>query len=124
MTGCADERYDPQVTCYAPGQVCWSRTSSAKPWARFEAYVAASSAKANTSALWLLQAHWQSSAETIAFGLLHGGSLLVDENKAGVNAWMASQLQARTLPAVGLLELDNVCDGGPAVAAALREQYG
>ena len=69
------------------------------------------------------QAHWQSSTESVPLGLAHGSSVLKDEERAGVNSNLAAQIRGGAYPAAGalnLVELDNVCDGGDQVLAALR----
>ena len=70
------------------------------------------------------QALWQEGADSVVIGTLRDSSLLRDEEESGLNALLAQQVRARRWPAVGLLEVNNVCDGGADLLKALRETYG
>jgi hypothetical protein len=69
------------------------------------------------------QALWQEGTKTVVEGTLRNSSLLRDESESGLNAILAAQVRAKRWPAVGLLEVNNVCDGGPDLLKALRETY-
>ena len=122
---CMEEQYDPSITCYSLDYTCYGHNKD-KAWSKLEAYMAkAAVANPATNAhLRMQQAHWQSSSESVPLGLAHGSSVLQDEQKAGVNGWLAGQIKAKVLStgSLNLLELDNVCDQGPAVFAALQQQ--
>lgn len=120
---CMEEQYDPSITCYGLDYTCYGRNQD-KAWSKFEAYMDKSSAAVNPATNPLLrmqQAHWQSSTESVPLGLAHGSSVLEDEQKAGVNSWLAEQIKTKRFRGLNLVELDNVCDNGTAVFAALQQ---
>ena len=121
---CIEEQYDPSITCYGLDYTCYGRNQD-KAWSKLEAYMDKLSAVVNPATnpfLRMLQAHWQSSTESVPLGLAHGSSVLKDEQKAGVNIWLAEQIKAkRFVEGLNLIELDNVCDNGPAVFAAMQQ---
>jgi hypothetical protein len=129
VQGCVNENYDSSINCYGfydkvKTYCCYGKNKEVA-WNNFAAYLNRTAASMSTDALWMLQAHWQSDAVSIPLGDLHRSSVLEDESKAGVNAWLASTLRSRALPfeSLNIIELDNVCDGGVGVLAALRESW-
>lgn len=73
---------------------------------------------------WILQAHWQTSMWAIIRGTLRGGSVIDDEEKAGVNAWLLEALRAKTEPwtqRLNFIQIDNVCNLGLEIAAVLKQ---
>jgi hypothetical protein len=77
---CTTENYDSKINCYSKGVVCYEEDKSAKAWSAFDGYVQLttstnpvgsggnSSESSSSSYLWMTQAHWQSSAESITLG--------------------------------------------------------
>lgn len=131
IAGCVNENYDSNVNCYGfvnkvEPYCCYGKRKEVA-WNTFEAYLNNTAGPSSTSFdnLWMLQAHWQSDAVSIPLGDLHRSSVLQDEDKAGVNKWLAAALRARALPyaTLSLVELDNVCDGGNDVREALQEAW-
>lgn len=129
VQGCINENFDVNVNCYGfydklKTYCCYGKHKEI-PWNHLTSYLNNTAASASTDALWMLQAHWQSDTASIPLGDLHRGSVLEDESKAGVNAWLAATLRARALPYenLNIIEVDNVCDGGNDILAALRESW-
>ena len=126
LVNCVDERYDSAVTCYGVGYQCYDSTKSETAWNRFEAYALNSTSSKTPSAgnvLFMTQLHWQSSTESVPLGLLHGSSVVEDESRSGMNAWVAQRvaLGKAYFNLLNLVELDNVCDGGLEVYDALKK---
>ncbi len=71
-----------------------------------------------------LQAHWQSTSVSVPLGDMHLSSVLKDESAAGVNKWIANDfLQSNRFSHLNIIEVDNVCDGGQRLLAALRAKH-
>ena len=71
------------------------------------------------------QALWQESAASVAAGASRNSSLLRDERESGLNAALASLVRAgRWRGRLNLLEVNNVCDGGSQLLAAMRGEGG
>ena len=71
------------------------------------------------------QALWQESAASVAVGASRNSSLLRDERESGLNAALASLVRAgRWRGRLNLLEVNNICDGGPQLLAAMRGDGG
>jgi len=127
---CVNENYVESVNCWGlQGKheySCYGKNREVA-WASLTTYLNSTASPLATPAdnLWMLQAHWQSTKVSVPLGDLHLSSVLKDESKAGVNLWLAQTLRARALPyeTLNLVELDNVCDNGLEVLAALQEQY-
>ena len=68
------------------------------------------------------QALWQETDASVAIGVLHGSSLLEDERRSGLNAQLSERVADGSFDAkrANLVEVNNVCDGGAALLAALR----
>ena len=123
VADCMDERYDDTVNCYT-GIIatCYAGPSGGEEaWKRMLAYQQQSTLLPAPGQLWMTQLHWQSTAASITYGTLHGSSILLDEERGGVNAWVTDALRAGTFRNVALLELDNVCHGGAEVYRALLD---
>ncbi len=71
----------------------------------------------------MAQGHWQYSTTSVAAGLLKESSILLDESRSGINALQVQNLTRRDFKYLNLLEVDNVCDQGPQLLAALRANY-
>ena len=67
-----------------------------------------------------LQALWQEDADSVVVSGLHGATLLSEESRSGLNALVAAQILETPGAPYGLIEVNNVCDSGPALLAALR----
>lgn len=127
---CANENFVQAVNCWGVHNKreysCYGKNKEVA-WDALAGYLNSTASPLATAAdnLWLLQAHWQSNTVSVPLGDLHRSSVLKDESKAGVNAWLAEQLKNRALPyeTLSFVELDNVCDGGLAVLEALREAW-
>ena len=71
------------------------------------------------------QALWQESAASVAIGASRNSSLLRDERESGLNAALASLVRAgQWRGRLNLLEVNNICDGGPQLLAAMRADGG
>jgi ABC-type Na+ transport system ATPase subunit NatA len=64
-------------------------------------------------------------------GTLHRSSLLLDEERSGMNAWVVKALQdsldtttanAKYFKNVNIVEVDNVCDHGLDILALLKKR--
>ena len=104
---------------------CWtSDASRAEPIGRMLAYLDGVASKALLPAAFTQsQALWQESADSVVIGTLRNSSLLRDEAESGLNAVLAQQVRAKRWAAMGLLEVNNVCDGGSDLQKALHEIY-
>jgi len=106
-------------TCYADSG------SKALPLERMWSYLANVSITGPPAdgTLYSHQALWQESDASVAIGVLHGSSLLKDEESSTLNALLAQRVAsgAWNVSAANLVEVNNVCDGGPALLAALRK---
>jgi hypothetical protein len=87
--GCVDENYDPSIECYLPdGAVCYNPKTADRATSKLWAYMNQTTATpqdVQSGKLWMAQAHWQYSAESIAEGVLHESSILMDEARSSVN---------------------------------------
>jgi hypothetical protein len=120
---CVEEQYDPKITCYSLEYTCYGRNKE-DAWNKFENYLKNATQPHTTSTkLRMQQAHWQSSTESVPLGLAHGSSVLKDEQSSGVNKWLAEKINAGEFArgSLNLVELDNVCDYGLDVFAALNK---
>ena len=72
---------------------------------------------------WQAQALWQEGADTVVIGTLRNSSLLKDEQESQLNVALAKQVLVGRWPQLGLIEVNNVCDGGPALLEAIRHTY-
>ena len=68
-----------------------------------------------------MQALWEETAESVVLGTLKRSSLLADEVRSSLNAKLAAAVGAGRWGKINLLEVNNVCDGGPELLAALRK---
>jgi hypothetical protein len=129
VVGCTTENYDSTLACTGKDYVCydsWPEGTRDIPWNAFSSYmstVTSSDPTLSSPNLWMAQAHWQSSAASVVFGTLHNSSLLLDESRGGVNAWVEETIIAGGFKYLNLLELDNVCDNGNNILDTLRKYY-
>jgi hypothetical protein len=129
---CTEENFDENINCYGKDFVCyddpsWGPTNtSSVPFSHLSTHLQAITAKDPTTdyknMLWMAQAHWQSSAETITLGTLHRSSLVLDESRSEINLWVQKQVEAGAFSHLNFLELDQVCDNGPAIYTALKKK--
>jgi len=147
-TMCVEENYDSSIKCYGKAssakdcfqgnltqvkgkQLCGEEhytcygDDADKAFAGLWSYMTqlsntAEAPHASDGKLWMLQAHWQYDKNSIEQGVLHGSCILGDENKAGVNSKLVTKIRNRELKHINLLEVDNVCDHGLDLLAALR----
>jgi hypothetical protein len=68
-----------------------------------------------------VQAHWQYDAAAIVAGTIRGSSIIQDQRRSRLNARLVEALRTGVLQnaSLNLLEVDDVCDHGPQLAAAL-----
>lgn len=86
---CTEENYDDKISCYGKDFVCyddsnWGPTNtSSVPFDHLATHLQGVTAKNPAvdykNSMWMAQAHWQSSAETVTLGTLHRSSLVLDE---------------------------------------------
>ena len=105
-------------TCYADS------STKAFPLNRMWSYidgVVADGPPADGS-LYSVQCIWQETTNSVIVGELHGSTLLDDEKSSQLNALLASRIKSGqfNISRINLVEVNNVCDGGPALLAALR----
>ena len=73
--------------------------------------------------LYTTQCIWQESTASVVIGELHGSSLLEDEVRSGLNWRLANRILSGQWPnphGINMIEINNVCDGGPYLLSALR----
>ena len=70
--------------------------------------------------LYTVQALWQEDADSVVVSGLHGATLLTEESESGLNALVTARIKAEPDYAYGMVEVNNVCDGGPGLLDALR----
>ena len=57
-------------------------------------------------------------------GVAHGSCILKDESQSGLNQQIVEKLKAGAWKKLSILGLDNVCDHGKEILAALRARKG
>ncbi|CAE7579732.1 mtnA [Symbiodinium sp. CCMP2456] len=67
-----------------------------------------------------LQALWQETPQSVAIGVAHFSSLLKDEEQSQLNALMVQKIRSGAFGHISLFEVNNVCDHGLEMVAALR----
>ena len=106
-------------TCYADSR------SKAFPLNRMFSYIANVTANAALPSknLSTVQCLWQENAASVVIGTLHGSSLLQDESRSQLNAILRQRIENRVwnVTQIGIIEINNVCDGGPELLKAFRE---
>lgn len=124
FSGCYVSNYNPSIKCYNDHGSCYGdgAQDAFDPFWKYMASVTDGRGKAQ-SQLWMQQAHWQTDAGSIVQGETHDSCLLSDESKAGVNQKVAERIRQGSFPHINLLEVDNVCDRGGELLAALRGRF-
>jgi len=87
-------------------------------WAYFDKTT--NNAAAPTNKMYITQAHWQYSATSIAVGTKELSCLIKDNQQSKINEKVAAQISKGSFKNLFILEVDNVCDHGPELAAALH----
>eukprot|EP01038_Epipyxis_sp_PR26KG_P005315 gene5315-7379_t len=126
IIGCSTGYWDPSLTCTSKDYVCydsWPTNTSSIPWSKLEDSLLywSSFVPVSNGIFWGYGANWQSSAESDIFGTLHNSSLLLDEERSGINAWTTKTIQQGRLQYINMLGIDNVCDGGEELFKALQQ---
>jgi len=127
---CMLEQFDETINCYGASKdqgtfSCYDESTRDIPMTALKYYLNDATSKLPTDdgRLWMAQGHWQSTAESVVLGTLHNSSILLDESRAKVNVWLAQLARSRDeMPVLNVLEVDNVCDGGLELLAALQER--
>lgn len=127
---CVDGNYHPEVTCSgytnqdkSEFYTCYtdSKHKDFPVQRMFDHLDKVSQAGApSTGRAWSMQALWQESADSVVIGTLHGSSLLKDEERSQLNSQITAAVKSGRFPNINLLEVNNVCDGGSELLAALR----
>jgi hypothetical protein len=125
LNGCWVQHYKPSVTCYGDNYTCYASSSTkSEPLGHMWDYldsVTAAGYPANGD-LYTYQALWEEDASTVIFGDLHASSLILDESRSQLNSLVMAAVKSGRLPiaTLSMVELNNVCDGGPALLQLLR----
>lgn len=124
---CMEERFDPSVNCYGTDFVCYDSIphNTNIPWNKMEEYLnkTTSTLPESASTLWMTQGHWQQSTESTIIGNLRLSDLLADEQKSGINKYLAQSIREKKFKYLTMLEVDNVCDGGMEILDAIKTYY-
>ena len=129
---CSNSNYDDKLACWGTGSgdedhlaslayCCWDGKDNATPLKEMDDYTLRVSNENFTTAFNQMQAFWQETTDSIVIGELHLSSLLEDEEKSKMNARLANQIQEGRFKNLNLVEVNNVCDGGLSLKAALDE---
>ena len=114
-----EETFPSLYTCYADS------SSKAFPLNRMYQYIANVTELGPDPArrMGTVQALWEEDAASVAIGTLHGSSLLKDEVKSQLNSILTQRIKSGewNVSQVGIIEINNVCDGGVELLAAFRE---
>lgn len=102
---------------------CWDSSSSkSTPIDQMTTYmekVSQAGPSQGSVPMYQIQALWEESVASVVIGELHLSSLIEDEAKSKLNALTASYVNADRFPNLNYIEVNNVCDGGPELLAAL-----
>lgn len=126
---CMDENYDPSIECYGKDFICydsWPYNTTNVAFEAINTYMQATTSSnptVSSSNMWMAQAHWQSSAQSVVKGTLHRSSLLLDEERSSLNKQVEIAIRNRAYSYLNVLELDHVCDNGANVLQAIRDIY-
>lgn len=116
--GATDDRASVPFTytCYG--------SRSALPFDRMWSYLAnvSRAGPPQDGRLYSHQAAWQETDASVAIGIAHGSSLLLDEQQSRLNARLAERVAsgAWDVTRANLIEINHVCDSGPRLREALR----
>jgi len=72
--------------------------------------------------LYTVQCLWQETASSVTVGELHGSTLLDDESRSGLNSLVTGMITQNQIDTsrLNMMEVNNICDGGLELLAALR----
>jgi len=144
---CWEENYNPDVACSGFGDKMMAGTDGAgagsaggtraheytcyndsttksfplnRMWSYLENVTAAG--PPTDGQLYTHQAIWQETTSSVVVGVEHASSLLHDESRSGLNWLLTDRLSSGTWqsPRLGMLEVNNVCDGGLQLLKVLR----
>lgn len=142
--GCVEEHWDSSIKCYGDLSAAQNATESLQseaPEAKFSCLGGSDAAFSplwtymsglcdqsdsphkGQSTLWMAQAHWQYDTSSVVQGEAHNSCILEDESKAGVNKQIAERISQGHFQHLNLLEVDNVCDHGVDILAAMRARF-
>jgi len=73
--------------------------------------------------LYTIQALWQETVASVTVGELHGSTLLDDESRSALNQMVTNFVSNQVIETkrLNMVEINNVCDGGADLLAALRQ---
>jgi hypothetical protein len=127
---CTEENYDSKINCYGKNFVCydsWPKNSSSIPFEHLSTHLQSVTSVDPTTSyaqhMWMAQAHWQSTAESVSLGTLHESSLVLDVTRSHINQWLETAVSQRAFTHLNFLEVDDVCDNGNNLYKALRTYY-
>jgi len=123
---CIYSNYDKSIECYGDGYDCTTDSGRATPFDQLWQYMAKHSNTTgephkDVALLWMTQAHWQYSTESIVRGTATRSCIIWDETDSNVNKRVADRIRAGHFRHFNILEVDNVCNHGPELFVALRE---
>ena len=131
--GCSFGFWDPSLTCYGKEDgvqyACYETSrqpnTSYIPWGHLTSFLSTNTEvmPVSNGVLWSIGGNWQSSAQSVVLGTLHNSSLLLDEKRSGINAWLPGAIRSGLMKNLNMLGVDNVCDGGAEIAEAINEYY-
>ena len=130
---CVVDHYNPAVTCAGFGggtaeesliYTCYNDSSTkAYPLNRMWEYIhnVSTVGPPLDGSFYTTQTLWQESASDVTIGELHGSDLLKDESKSQLNLLLKDRITSGlwNVTRVGLVEINNVCDGGVALKRVL-----
>mmetsp|Transcript_15453 Transcript_15453/g.30820 ORF Transcript_15453/g.30820 Transcript_15453/m.30820 type:complete len:389 (+) Transcript_15453:195-1361(+) len=128
---CVD-KYDPSGSSVSPHDVsalftysCWDSSSSkSTPLDQMTTYMDMVSQKGpgqGDAPLYQMQALWEESTASVVIGELHLSSLVNDEVQSKLNALTAYYIASGRFSNINYVEVNNVCDGGQNLLAALND---
>eukprot|EP01048_Picozoa_sp_COSAG05_P013464 COSAG05_NODE_1437_length_4887_cov_5.343150_2_plen_346_part_00 len=123
---CANTYYDSSLACSGTHggkeYSCWvGAPTKSYPVGRMLKMLDAQDKPASDGRFQQWQAIWQESTDSVIIGTIKNSSLVLDEQHSQLNRGILTpQVKAGRWKNVGLLEVNNVCDGGIELAAALK----
>lgn len=102
---------------------CWdSKDSKNTPLAQMDAYLDTVGGQSSFSTPFNeMQCIWQETTDSVVIGELHLSSLVEDEEKSKLNKRLTQFVKDGRFENLNLVMVNNVCDGGLALKAALDE---
>lgn len=131
--GCSYGFCDPSITCYmvenSVEYVCYDTSrqpnSTSLPWSKLTSFLIDNTFQppVTDGILWSIGGNWQSSAESDVLGTFHNSSILLDEERSGLNKWLISFIRNGNIKYMNLFGVDNVCDNGLEIVSAINDYY-